>query len=198
MINLLSQLTNNYKKYEESQDFKNKSCCSRVFCAFLTAVCTQVSFLRPTRAVIATLCQAVKLVTYFLRRRTDAVSLTLQSALKHYYPPVILLIPQKHPVVTGNVVQALDRTWYRMWYHTAVSVSLTDDTPINISSLWLVSCGFYLIYSCIFYVLACHLYLLRIYNTADHFSSIFSRLPVVSIYVSMKVHWHIGNKHGKH
>lgn len=54
--------------------------------------------------------QAVKLMTYFLRRRTDAVPLTLQSAVKHYYPPVILLIPRKHPVVTADVVQALDRT----------------------------------------------------------------------------------------
>lgn len=125
---------------------KTKICC---FCA-----CFQASFWRPTRAVNVTPSQAVKPVTYFRRRRTDAVSLTLQSAVKHYYPPVMLLIPRKHPVVTGNVVQALDRTWYRMWYHTAVSASVTGDIAVNISSLWLVSSEFYFIYSFIFLCLS--------------------------------------------
>lgn len=119
-----------------------KYCCPQVF--FKTTLCTQVSYGRPARAVIVTLSQAVKLVTNFRRRCTDDVPLTLQSAVKHYYPPVILLIPWKHPVVAGNVVQALDRTWYRRWYHTAVNISATDDVPVNISSLWLVTCDFIL------------------------------------------------------
>lgn len=148
--NLLLRLTNCMKSHATLKTNILFPCLFLLCVLFLTTMYTPVSFSRPTRAVIATLCQAVKLLTYFLRRRTDAVSLTLQSAVKHYYPPVILLIPQKHPVVTGNVVQALDRTWYRMWYHTAVSASLTDDTPINISSLWLASCAFYLTYSCLF------------------------------------------------
>lgn len=82
---------------------KNLAVTIVLFCALLFSLITLCT-------VIVTLCQAVKPVTYFLRHKTDAVSLTLQSAVKHHYPPVILLIPRKHPEVTGDVVQALDRT----------------------------------------------------------------------------------------
>lgn len=113
---------------------------------FVVVFNNPVYSVRPTRAGIATPSQAVKPVTYFLRCRTDAVPLTLQSAAKHHYPPAILLIPRKHPVVTGNAVQAPDRTWYRMWYHSAVSISLTDDIPVNISSLWVFNLFIYVFF----------------------------------------------------
>lgn len=126
------KILNNVDNTKDSQDLSVKILAVSLFVCltffFLTTLCSQVSLGRPTRAVTVTSCQAVMLVTYFVRHKTDAVSLTLQSALKHYYPPVILLIPWKHPVVTSNVVQALDRTWYRMWFDAAVSVSLTNDT----------------------------------------------------------------------
>lgn len=110
-----------------------------LFLWFQGNLCPQVSCRRPTTTRIVTLSQAVKPVTYFLWHRTDVVPLTLQSAVKDYYPQVILLIPQKHPVVTGNAIRALNRTRYRMWDHTAVSVSVTNDIAINMSSLLLVS-----------------------------------------------------------
>lgn len=126
------KMLNNIDNTKDSQDLSVKILAVPLFVClaffFLTTLCSQVSLGRPTSAVTVTSCQAVMLVTYFVRHKTDAVSLTLQSALKHYYPPVILLIPWKHPVVTSNVVQALDRTWYRMWFDAAVSVSLTNDT----------------------------------------------------------------------
>lgn len=126
------------KKNEDLWDIIDRILAVHMFLS--NSVC-QASCTRPTSTGIAPLSQAVKLVTYFLKHRPDAVPLTLQSAVKHYYPQVILLIPQKHPVVTGKSIQALDRTWYRMWYHTAVSISVTNHIPVNMSSPWLVSCA---------------------------------------------------------
>lgn len=106
--------------------------------AFYATLSVSGSLGRPRGAV--TLRHAVKLLTYFLRCWTDVYSLTMQSAAKRYYPPVIELISQQHPAVTGNVVQAPDRTRYRMWYHAAVSISVIVDTPASVSSHWLDSC----------------------------------------------------------
>lgn len=90
-------MLNNIENMKDPQDILVKILAVPLFVClvffFLTTLCTQVSLGRLTRAVTVTLCQAVMLVTYFVRHKTDAVSLTLQSAVKHYYPPVILLIP---------------------------------------------------------------------------------------------------------
>lgn len=75
-----------------------------------------------------TVSQAVKPLTCFLQRKTDAVSLTVQSALKYYYSPATMLILQKHPAVTARASQTPQSYRNRIRHQQAVSRSLTSDT----------------------------------------------------------------------
>lgn len=145
--------------------------CNMYSTVLLTPHCAQVS----CGAATVTPSQAARAVDELSATQSRrAVPLTLQSAVKHYYPPVILLIPRKHPAVTRAT---LSRTWHRMRYHSAVGVSPTDDgIPVNTHVIAIGQLGFYFDYLWVgffFYVLACWLHLQIILDTAD---LLFSRI----------------------